>query len=506
MGGVVEAGADRSVARIERSIHAWPCPDGAVPGVAFAFPGRSDRTGKAALCLEVLWERRGLPDAIAFDGHPRSGPEGLLAEAMACAAAESAGGARTVRVGARPGGVASRFGTALAGGPHPGVSVPTGGRSGAWRSRVDDPVTEVLALRGGAALGRAIAEAGFSKGFLEGLRLLPEGPAHRSDWVALVFRGGEPGRALARDYPLLSWIVTRAPEAVEALVRGASPAAGLFPHAPNPEALMRRFLGVGSTGAGRSLGPESFGRTHAEIASAMRFVSALPPDWIRPDAGEMAALAELARSVPAASARLRTPASVLMAPCAGRFASFLSRCEGDGVGYRRSNLMDLARDAGDVADDLARRILAPLLARSYVETGEGEGGEGALPGRARDLAHAVLHARRGLPSILERSVRWHRMLPRIDALMPRGDIPETRWDPPCPPLRVGGMEVRALASALELADEGADGRDADGLEGLSHCVAGYATRCMAGGVDILSVRRVRRDGTSRSPTTATRRG
>jgi len=480
-----------ALARIERGMQAWSCHDARGPSVAFAFPGKG-RDGRACLRLELLAERAGRPLAIALDGHPRDEPGALLERAWMELGdgndAVAAGLARQIRRQD----VASRFGRALATGIFHHVSHPETGWKAAPASLDEAPLERAIARSSGAALQAAVAEAGFSRAFLDGLVLLHTGPYQDAAWTRMLFvpdSRGDRLRALARDYPFLSWIAPYLREAVALLREGASPAAGLFPYAPNPEALMRRFRGAGS---GRGMRPDSFGIKPAAIAAGLRFVSELPLDWIRPDEGELVTLAGLAHDLPDCARVLRTSPLALLASCAGDFGAFLDRCGGSGDGYRRASLYDRARDARDGANDLARRILAPLVARSVVETGIGSGDELAIAGRADDLAHALLHARRGLPSILERSTRWHRLLPAINARMPHANAPEASWEPLCPPFRLGAVEVRALVSAGELADEGADAPDASGVPGLAHCVAGYAKSCLRGSVDILSVRRIGR--------------
>ena len=142
--------------------------------------------------------------------------------------------------------------------------------------------------------------------------------------------------------------------------------------------------------------------------------------------------------------------------------------------------------------DWPSRILAIDAAAGTDEAGTGDfvaafaAWLGDLSGRPVEpsRALAMLAGDGSYLRLAERSHRWHRGGPS------RHGIPDTvTW--PVPFRRVdlgGGWHAACLDGPRALRDEGADGPDGDGIDGLRHCVGEYVQRCWSGKSLILSLR------------------
>ncbi len=106
------------------------------------------------------------------------------------------------------------------------------------------------------------------------------------------------------------------------------------------------------------------------------------------------------------------------------------------------------------------------------------------------VARRLLLSGRGLPRILETSIRWHERREALrDALRGLGDLGRGVSWPACyPPHDDGTLRLEVLVDAGSLDAEGASGVDPMGMDGLSHCVGGYAGLCRAGISRVASIR------------------
>jgi hypothetical protein len=106
---------------------------------------------------------------------------------------------------------------------------------------------------------------------------------------------------------------------------------------------------------------------------------------------------------------------------------------------------------------------------------------------------------------------WHDRIGDMRRSMAAG-APDENWGKPWPDHvhALHGSRDRYLVTVLDtpakLEAEGADGPDADGVEGLSHCVATYAEDVREGRCWILSVRRLRGSVVERIATAEVRPG
>jgi len=110
---------------------------------------------------------------------------------------------------------------------------------------------------------------------------------------------------------------------------------------------------------------------------------------------------------------------------------------------------------------------------------------------AKAVTRDILIGYGSLARLLEATQRWH-ALPALH-LSGAGLSPEATWPVPFAPVSLpDGGEARVLGSMAELVGEGVRGADADGIDGLGHCVASYGPRCLDGRSLILAFRRVDR--------------
>jgi hypothetical protein len=105
----------------------------------------------------------------------------------------------------------------------------------------------------------------------------------------------------------------------------------------------------------------------------------------------------------------------------------------------------------------------------------------------------TLFAGRSMTEIALLNGRWHADDLVVQAVrhaipMPSGEV---SWPALFDPHVAGnGVAIRCLTSPAELIDEGGTGPDADGFDGLAHCVGGYAANCLRGETHVASVRAV----------------
>ncbi len=152
-------------------------------------------------------------------------------------------------------------------------------------------------------------------------------------------------------------------------------------------------------------------------------------------------------------------------------------------------IVSAIRDAEDRVRTYARQVVSPAL---------GIAGVAATDMVAERLARHVLHSGRTARAWILASRRWHARRAAIDAAV--ADLPGARaadppWRPWLPPFSMGNLRLVPLLTVADLVDEGRDGPDPCGIQGLGHCVGGYGDRCRRGELRILGVRRVAPDGT-----------
>ena len=155
--------------------------------------------------------------------------------------------------------------------------------------------------------------------------------------------------------------------------------------------------------------------------------------------------------------------------------------------WRENALTDMVADRIHDMDDLARRLAEQVVVPACILAGARETGEGISLLVARSMAYGTA----SLVSALAASREWHlrldRMLLDIEAADPiLGGA--NSWEQGLPDAVVGGVAVSCIANTHALRDEGRHGANADGSQGLGHCVGTFAPRCIDGRSRILSLR------------------
>ncbi len=217
-------------------------------------------------------------------------------------------------------------------------------------------------------------------------------------------------------------------------------------------------------------------------------MASLPASWTPRGTQAWTAFAACAPAVLEASARAARDDAATFLDAKGDWSRFATRLEAaHGLGPR--GLARAVRDVDDMVRAYDRQVLAPALALAS-----------PLGPRIRvldrygppDASRGLLTAGRRMCRVLEASRRWHAAEDRIRAVAAAFPLPEVpdHWPRAWPTLRHGDVEVRELLTVWDLVAEGARGKDADGLQGLSHCVGGYAGSCLTGESRILALRRV----------------
>ncbi len=233
--------------------------------------------------------------------------------------------------------------------------------------------------------------------------------------------------------------------------------------------------------------------THSETdptLQAVKLISGLPRNWMPTD-GATATAAWTAmpavRWACAMSANGTEAATLLDAR--GRWPEYVDRL---GSACGRVSPIDAIDGLDDMATAFADQVARPATA--LVDGDDKVAANAWIP--VDNSPGALLWSGLTLPRILSLSATWHADLHRIDAVRQRhgGAALDASWAPGLPYHREGDLEAVVLADTGALVDEGREGRDADGMEGLAHCVGGYSRRCATGASRIVSIRRIHPDG------------
>lgn len=202
----------------------------------------------------------------------------------------------------------------------------------------------------------------------------------------------------------------------------------------------------------------------------VRGLRTLPIDWI-PATGVRADWMGLA-GICIVLQESRTPEREwrdLLAPARGRWPDFVSRCFRAAFGAGpRTSVLRLSREVRNAAD--VRNGFAAFLAGAVDEGPD-------VARRVAEVAHQAVYGRRGLPSLLENSRRWH-------ARFKAAPGPHVAWEPLLPTWKDPrtGIEVAPLSSSSALVEEG---------EAMGHCVGegSFALDSLQDRTRILSLRR-----------------
>lgn len=255
------------------------------------------------------------------------------------------------------------------------------------------------------------------------------------------------------------------------------------------------------------------------IDAALRTFNDLPPEWIpddtcHDDEEEWKAAIELGHVVcELAEAAGRSPRS-LIKRFPGSWMELASNfAEATGAEFDPHEPTFAPLDyCKDMAAAFERQVFEPAMRCAGVEVEDPfGGGQTLIPGNNRHVRAAVLRlllGEKGLIGFGETAAKWHaRVTDLAKAELAQCHSDEASWPVPFDRrqfLTSDGtpIEVRCLSSARQFLDEGADGPDDDGVEGLAHCIASYAGRARRDGDVVVSIRAVDEEGKGRRLSTA----
>lgn len=174
----------------------------------------------------------------------------------------------------------------------------------------------------------------------------------------------------------------------------------------------------------------------------------------------------------------------------------------DSVAYAR-----LIDHCMEMLSSFEKSVLRPALARLGFDAGQHASfdtlaGDQCQPsgarGSVREMSAKLLLRDKGWRSIAELSAAWSVKTHAIATVEARL-AEHTNWKVPFELLTFempeGAIEIKALASAQDLLDEGVDGIDSNGMEGMGHCVPSYMAACAEGRSIVVSIRRRDASGT-----------
>lgn len=244
-------------------------------------------------------------------------------------------------------------------------------------------------------------------------------------------------------------------------------------------------------------------------AAALRAACRLPADWVPGDEETARAFAACALVASALVERSGGALSLeaLLGPSRGRWVPFLRSLaapagpHGPALAGQGEPLppaearADVEASAGAIAGEVADMVsafvaqcAAPCVCHVEAQGADRTDLEYAVerlcldlhrdPSGLRSGAWRLLLGGKGLPAVLKASSRWHARRTGMEMSL-RSAADPRRWSPPVAPWRgAGGLLLRPIASAAELAAEGA---------AMHHCVGGYVEKCLSGDSVVLSV-------------------
>jgi len=245
------------------------------------------------------------------------------------------------------------------------------------------------------------------------------------------------------------------------------------------------------------------------LETIARFMTLVPADWIPGPGPEWPAFCHAAHALLEDLGCPEEEVASLVKGCSGRWDEWCLRvvrkaggeaAEGDGVyGSLRMAMLH----ASDMLNCFAHVGVLPMAAHatpSSSVTVTPEMAHAAYRG-----AYAIIASGRNAADVADLQRRFHQEQERIlngtrrmedeRKARIRGAIEEGGWPALSATVQApNGLWIVPLTNPAELADEGRSGKDANGVEGLHHCVGTYDGKARSCDCHIVSVRRIEGEG------------
>jgi hypothetical protein len=216
----------------------------------------------------------------------------------------------------------------------------------------------------------------------------------------------------------------------------------------------------------------------------------LPPEWTPTGADEWAAFFGTAPAIEGLWRMWTDVNQIAFFDARGRWRELADRIERV-VERKQDDVGSLASACRNCRDPLARfqsQILVPALALA----GEDAGRSLFKGGTEFAVARPLLYGAKCAVRVLGTSALWHARQATIAAEVATfAPLPNDgrKWESCLSDFETSGIAIKVLTSPEEMVDEGRKGLNADGTNGLNHCVAGYVDDCLRGDSVIVSLRR-----------------
>lgn len=310
-------------------------------------------------------------------------------------------------------------------------------------------------------------------------------------------------RQAAESYPLAAALMTKEVRLKIAIDRSQSLAPVL------KEALENRSGATISKGVMKRLARAPELPSGCSLETVARFASLVPADWIPAEGDQWTAFCHSAECLLNELGASDEDIADLTKGRAGDWVRFLFKASKDGgrevesldeaVSFTRS----MMSEAHAMSVEFADMFILPAAAIQVTQQDLTVTPE--MRTAAIQSAYAMLFRGRSAIEISDLTRRWSLNREKIieavyeaaegSAKMLVGDIEEGSWPQMTQEVSApSGIRIVPLTSREQLSDEGAHGRDRNGIEGLHHCVGGYHVSAIQGDCHIVSIRRYNDDG------------
>jgi len=370
-----------------------------------------------------------------------------------------------------------------------------------------DELSVPLAMRDGISkdVAKAVEQAAalyLPSVKLEALDAMRKSPVRTLAALSYYSAAGERGarrRQAAASYPVLAGLLSTNLSVKMAIDTGkplADPLAkvlGGFADRPVSKPVLKR------TAASEEL-PDG-----TSLETVVAFMTLVPHDWIPSGGNEWRAFCTAAHALLEDLRCREEDVLSLVKGCSGKWTEFCARIAKRG-GFADGDVLRAARQAmfgaAEMIDIFAEAVVIPLAAHA------GESDSVSLTPEmmqvARRSALQLLVSGRNAADVADLQRRWHQEKAAIlsaTAIMEEERISRIRgqisgeWPLLTSPVQApNGLWLVPLGSSKELAWEGLEGEDPNGVPGLQHCVGTYDSKARKLDCHIVSVRTMDDDG------------